>query len=759
MFRKYPSIFILVFTVVGIISADMRLAPAWLYLSLTLLCCLTGLLLLSYSRRAVVPFLFGLSLLFFAGFHFSIKYYDVGARHIARYISQKKVYHIYGEVSDWPDLKTDRTEIKIELDSVTDTRTYRVSGTILLKISDTTTVLQRGDRVEFYGRIYPVRGGSYSSSFDYRRYLNLKGVFGIVYLPTLLDLRIDKGNRYSLFNFVDHLRTNIRNCFYAHLSLTAAALASGFLIGETRDIPTEIYHRFRDSGTLHLLAVSGSNVALVVLFLIIIMRPFSISRKKRSLVLLAVILIFNLLSYGEPSVMRASIMASLVILAGYIERRYDLNNIIALTAVIILLFDPAQLFDIGFQLSFTIAWGLIYILPRLTIYFKSYQNRWWYRWLAFPFLIALVAQFCSVGLIALYFHRIPILSPLANLVIVPLVSLAVVGILFLLLADLIFPLLGAVVGSWLNVLLNLILTMVEFMGAENVPLLKIPEVSIVVILFLYAYLFFTVWSLQKRTVRKYIVLSLLVLVNVAFGGEIINSFDNETKARVTLFSVPGGVSAIIQKPKSDYADIVITGLSAKKYPIEERIIYPQLERSGITQINSLFLLSAEYGALDDILHLTEKYMVKEVYLNRYLIRSFEDVLKNGMVNPRKFELTVYSDIQADIQREGYYPSQVELLLNFVTTQIVFSDRLRPEYFQTAGDKEKILVIGKTWQASLEDWAKLYRAGFKKIICPKIEQSDQFIDPEEPYVQNGYQGDYMYDLSRVGRLTLNIDKTP
>jgi len=185
------------------------------------------------------------------------------------------------------------------------------------------------------------------------------------------------------------------------------ALASGFLIGETRDIPTEIYAMFRDSGTLHLLAVSGANVALVIVFFVWAMRPFSLGPGKRSVILLIVIAVFTGVSYGDPSVMRASIMAALVIGARMLGRPFDLNNIIATAALMILLISPAQLFEVGFQLSFVTAWGLVLVVPRVAAKLQTYHERIWYRWLALPLVVAFVAQVFSAPLIAFYFQRIP----------------------------------------------------------------------------------------------------------------------------------------------------------------------------------------------------------------------------------------------------------------------------------------------------------------------------------------------------------------
>ena len=264
MVRKHPALIFLGFVVAGIVCADLTHIPSWLFLLAAFLTILaSGPVALRSMRAAAV--LVGFALTCLAAFHFAKEHYDLTPRHIARVADESQTVQIFGQVSDWPDLRTNFTELKVEVDSLGGRIGRKVEGTILLKVTDTTTAVQRGDRLEFWARIYPMVGGENGGErFDYRRYLQLKGVFGIVYLPTLLDVRIDKRSPLGLFSIVDRLRDAIRNTFNEYLSPDGAALASGFLIGETRNIPVHVYQWFRDSGTLHLLAVSGSNVALVL---------------------------------------------------------------------------------------------------------------------------------------------------------------------------------------------------------------------------------------------------------------------------------------------------------------------------------------------------------------------------------------------------------------------------------------------------------------------------------------------------------------
>jgi competence protein ComEC len=754
MIRKYPSLLLLLFVVIGIVISDQTHLPCWIFLFVSLACFVGGFFSLTHHSSRESTILFGLSLLFFSAFNFGIRFYDVGPRHISRVLQDGEVYHIFGEVTDWPRLKTNHTEMKIALDSITTDATRNVHGTILLKLTDTTTALQRGDRIEFYGRIYSVKGSNLPGKFNYQRYLNLKGVYGIVYLPTLLDVRIDKGNRFGIFNYVDKLRASIRGSFYQNLSPTAAALAAGFLIGETRDIPTTIYKRFRDTGTLHLLAVSGSNVALVVLSFMFLLQPFSLSRRKRAVVLLFVIFLFALLSYGEPSVMRASIMAALVIAAGVLERRYDLNNVIAATALIILLSDPTQLYDVGFQLSFVTAWGLIFITPQVAESLRRYHSRLWYRLLIFPLMISVIAQVCSMPLIVLYFHRLPVISVVANLIIVPLVSIAVIGIILLLVAHLILPLLGMFVGSLLNQLLNLVVCLLAELGGENIPLINVGEIPPLAVLLFYAYLILLVMSLRSKRIRRMALISLAVIINIGLLGGFVGSMQQSENSNIYALTVPGGVAGVVKQAGSNNGDLIITGLIGTDYEIDDRIIVPVLEGLEISRVNSLFVVSSDFDAIDDLVRLAERYRVETIYIASSLKKSFADVVHAICTEGETGRVVSFPRSLSASGKQGYYPSRLGVLANFGSTVVLFTDRM---------ESQQLTLIPRKEQQSLIFCGRL------DVKSIDLTKSSLWTDIEQPrsrllglFSPGNLTPASVYNLDKLGTVKVEIsqkDSTP
>jgi len=763
--RSHPSVFVLALVVIGIAAADRLPLSPYFYLPFTAIAFGAALIALAKRRWALAALLSALALGLVSAFHFGMEMSGAGVHHLKQVIAEPTLCHVYGRVADWPELRHGRTEIIIELDSLEVRSESKhvaqpVQGRLLLKVSDTTTAVQRGDRVAFRARLYPVRPGG-TAGFDYDRYLVLRGVFAQAYLPSLLNVWVDKRPTVGVLPLVDRLRTAVRLSLDRNLSPPAAALARGFLIGETRDIPPEIYRMFRDSGTMHLLAVSGSNVALVVLFFMWVLRPFRFGTGPRSVALLVVIAIFAGLSYGDPSVIRASIMAGLVIGARMLGRSYDLNNIIAATALLILLVEPAQMFDVGFQLSFVTAWGLIFIMPRLAALFRECHERPWYRWLVFPFLLALVAQVVSTPLVAYHFGRFPVIGLAANLVIVPMVSLGVVGILLLLVADLIWPLLGVFVGSLLNLWLIAVVAVLRIMGGENIPVwntghLMDAPFGLPSVLLVYLLLALAVVALNKTWARKAALAVVAVAANVALVIAVAGAFSG-SEGRLDVEKVPGGAAVLVRSDRSSVADLIITRLSRKTYPIDERVFEPMLRRHGIDKLGRLIVLASDYDALDDILRLAGSWSVDSLFAGRGLASSITDIRTRADSTVYSGEIIFFGGRSTESVMRGYRLGEKVVRLGVdpaFRADIV--DRLSPEIFASSTSEAKgVLIVGERWSPSAHDWITLYRSGYDRIVCAEFEQSEVSSWPDLEFEPDAILPDFVTDLSRSGPVRISL----
>jgi competence protein ComEC len=696
MARKYPAIFALVAVIAGILLADTRHIPSWIYLFLGLIFLI--ILIAFYYKRKIpavgVVALLCLTILSAYGYSFRMQTYPPG--HISHFVDDDVRYTIYGTIDDWPTIREHSTDVIISVDSIGLAGEIKKGrGRLLVHIGTETTDLRYGDRIYFNSRLYSIKGGRNPTGFNYRRYLNLKGVFGAAYLPHQFNIQIDPLDPGRFARIIGEMRKYITDTFSRTLDSNSAALASGFLIGDTRNIPTEIYNRFRDSGTLHLLAVSGSNVALVLIVFVFLLRASRMKSWSRTALLLLIIYLFSNLAFNQPSVVRAALMASLVLIGKFLQRRIELNNIIALTALIILLIKPTQLFDVGFQLSFATAWGLILLVPYLSRLFRPIQDKLYYKVFIFPLIVCAIAQLVSLPMSAYYFQRMPMISFVSNLIVVPLVSIIVVGSLILLFAALLLPILGMFVGSLLNPLIHVTLYFINLFGSEHVSVLLHHQVTGIMVILYYIFIIFASFSIYSRRMRRLMVLYLLLVAN---GLVLFGLLSHKYDYRLTVFSVSRGLISVC---RAEHPQVVLSNLPLKDYLISERVIEPYLVNFDIENPD-LIALSSEYQTLENIEYLYSKNVASNMYLPQSAQNAIRDIFSADSLTYDTTRINYFDGSlpESRIGRPGIYLSGGTLFYEFDSSMIILQDsNPDPEFSLNLLQKQaKELIIIKPFMS-------------------------------------------------------------
>ena len=168
-------------------------------------------------------------------------------------------------------------------------------------------------------------------------------------------------------------------------------------------------------------------------------------------------------------------------------------------------------------------------MPAVIRPLEAHQRKRWYRWLVFPLIVSLIAQIVSTPVVVYHFNRIPLISVVANLLIVPAVSIAVVAVLVLLLAALILPILGTFVGSlvdwWLKILVDLLLAM----GGEGLPVIHTegwlsPDYAAPLVFAAYVVIGLSLFAIASRRARRLLLMTAaplaVVVLTVAVLGPI-----------------------------------------------------------------------------------------------------------------------------------------------------------------------------------------------------------------------------------------------
>ncbi len=261
------------------------------------------------------------------------------------------------------------------------------------------------------------------ADFDYRDYLLRRGITATVEYPDVRLLDRDRGSplRAALID----LRARLSDGLADALPEPEASLAGGVLLGARTDIPRALKDDMNATGTSHLVAVSGQNVALIAGLLLAAL-AWLVGRRPAAWLSLAGIAGYTLLVGAQPSVLRAAVMGGLYVVAAALGRQSSGAIALALAGAAMTALDPQLARDVSFQLSFAATLGLIAMAPLLRERAQAALARWPAA-ADFPLTrpavemlaVTLAAIAFTLPITAVNFHRVSLVAPLANLFAVP----------------------------------------------------------------------------------------------------------------------------------------------------------------------------------------------------------------------------------------------------------------------------------------------------------------------------------------------------
>ncbi len=292
--------------------------------------------------------------------------------------------------------------------------------------------------------------------FDAQKYLKTKNLKGVLFIRSN-QWQCLKTERKGLALLALNLRGRLVDIFTkAGISGQNHAVVSALALGYKDSLEIELTKAYSKSGTVHLLAVSGMHVAIVVMVLAAMLSFMDHNKRLfflKQLILLAGIWFYAFLTGLSPSVVRAAVMFSFIVVAALVQKKASVYNSIGWSALFILFFKPWYLFDIGFQLSYIAVIGILFFYPYIEkwITLPGYLGQKIWQLAA----VSLAAQLATTPLILLYFKQFPVYFLLSNIVVVVIATLVLYGGLLLLVVSMI-PWVMAVLGKILNVLVNIL---------------------------------------------------------------------------------------------------------------------------------------------------------------------------------------------------------------------------------------------------------------------------------------------------------------
>ncbi len=296
--------------------------------------------------------------------------------------------------------------------------------------------VEPGDRIEFIGRVEPVR----PTMADGRRLL-ARGVVATSAYPRIVPTV--SSPQGAIASTLQAWRTSIKTAIDRAVPEPQAALLNGLLIGSSRGMPESFQQALVASGTTHIVVVSGFNITLVAGAFMTIARPWG---RVGAVLPLVGLWFFALLAGATAPTLRAAVMATIALFALRSGRGADALAALTLTCAGMLAVDPSLVADLSFQLSAVATLGLIALQPRI-----SALVPWLPEPAREPLAATLAAELATLPIIAAVFHQVSVVGPVTNVLVAPLIPVATIAGAIGALANLAVPVAAPIVGALLMV--------------------------------------------------------------------------------------------------------------------------------------------------------------------------------------------------------------------------------------------------------------------------------------------------------------------
>jgi competence protein ComEC len=465
--------------------------------------------LLSFTHhfRLPLPFLALTTVLLFGAYRFAISLPNLSdPTFIAYYNDTDAPLILEGVLVKPPDVRDRYTNLSINVDQLS---TSLGSESIPIHGLALARTFNAGDW--HYGERIRLQGAQVTppsfEDFSYRDYLARQGVYA--YLPDAQVDLLESNQGNPVLAAIYTLKAHFLEMVYQLYPDPEASLLAGILLGVESGIPQPVRQAFNDTGTAHIIVISGFNITILAgLFSTIFSRL--LGRWRGAITATLGIGLYTLLVGADAAVVRAALMGGLAVFARQVGRRQNGMNSLTFVAALMALFNPKVLWDVGFQLSFAATLGLVLYAEPFTNAFVRFASRLvppgTAQRLAGPFgeylLFTLAAQLTTLPIILYYFRRLSLISLLANPVILPVQPpVMVLGGLGVLLGELYLPL-GQAIAYLAWPFVSFTIRAVEFFAHFQGRALTLGSISLPVLIGFYALLFLVTFN--SASFKKYL---------------------------------------------------------------------------------------------------------------------------------------------------------------------------------------------------------------------------------------------------------------
>ncbi len=416
---------------------------------------------------------------------------------------------------------------------------YSTKGSILLYFAKDSgqESPKYGDKIIISKELQAIKNSGNPGAFDYARYSAFQQLFHQVYLKKIDWVSVGHKNPTGYNSYIFGARQRIINILDTYIpGNDEKSIAIALLIGYKIDLDKDLVQAYSNAGVVHLIAISGMHMAIIysVLFWIFTKIPFVKKSKITRLILILFCLwFFALLTGVSGSVLRSAVMFSFIATGLAVNKKASIYNSMAASAFVLLCYNPYLLWDVGFQLSYFAVLGIVISQRYIAnwFYFKNkIQNAIWQLT-----AVSLAAQLFTFPICIYYFHQLPILFLISNLIAIPLSTIALWACIILVIISPLH-LLATICGKIIFGVIWMINYTVLFINAVPYSLWDNISLTIAGTIVLYAAVCcFLYWLIKKEKAAFKIAL----LCSLLFSFMVVwNKWQVSRQKKIIVYNIP-----------------------------------------------------------------------------------------------------------------------------------------------------------------------------------------------------------------------------
>ncbi|RYU95670.1 ComEC/Rec2 family competence protein [Emticicia agri] len=583
-FNAFPVVRYLLCLIAGILAylQTHYFHTVFYYLAIALL---ITLLLSIFLGNALLRGLSACLLLSLSGW--VLTYYKTAINNPGHFTNQGAFTYYQAIITSNTEVKPKTYKVEAEMQQVrTSEKWQKATGKILLYFNKTEAKRpQYGDIFLIKNMPSEVDSPKNPEEFDYRQFLHNKGIYAHHFLWQNEYLQVGHQVPSQVLNIAYQSNLYADSVFKAHLeTINEYALTNAMVVGTRNDIDDDLLNAYSASGAIHVLSVSGMHVGILFLVLSVVLKWIK-TRISYGNWIFTIIVLILLWAYAvftglSSTVLRATVMFSFIQIGTTINRQHNIYNILAVSALVLLFYNPYWLVDVGFQLSYLAIIGIVYLHPYLNQLINPTNPIIRVLWEGT--VVCFAAQLFTAPLSIYYFHQFPTYFLIAN----PFVAFFS---FFILPAGLLL-----LVFSWLPVVSTFFACLLKWSCyllnettfiIEKLPLstLKGFSISVPELLAWYAVIFLII-AFFRHSELKYLRVSVVLLVSLALFN-IYEDYQQSRQKQLTFHFIPKqiGISVFDGKSVAFLGDSNVIG-NKKLYNFHLKNYY---DKQGVSNQNLL----------------------------------------------------------------------------------------------------------------------------------------------------------------------------